>query len=174
MKTRSARSQPTAPMRAIPRVTAGLKRPETESLANAGCWSNRGTLTSTDPEEDPGVYSKTETKSQSDVEQNTRVGHLSQRSIVRVCSSGCGVGDLGGRKGEEQEQKRADEFTDHSDEVIARLVGDEAQEGQAELILFGSLSMQAGEIEAGGRGLVDVHGEAGVGSLLAGVVGCRF
>jgi hypothetical protein len=44
-----------------------------------------------------------------------------------------GVGDLGAAEGEPEEEHGADEFAAHGDEVVADVVGDFVEEGQAQV-----------------------------------------
>ncbi|KAI7223910.1 hypothetical protein KC333_g212 [Hortaea werneckii] len=98
-KTIMARIQPIPPMSAKAKVTAGLKRPG-----------------------QPG--SQTESKRQADVQQNARVRHLCQASLGPSVGTGSGcIGDLRSSKGEEQEEKGADEFAEEGDEVRRLLRG---------------------------------------------------
>ena len=66
---------------------------------------------STNSEKHPRVHSKRKAKGQADVEQLLRVG--------RGTRSGLGVGELGCREGEEEEQKGSRELAGHGDEMVA-------------------------------------------------------
>lgn len=92
-------------------------------------------LTSTDPEENPGIDGQREPECQTDVQEYTGVGYLCQGTRCGTSSSSGGIGDLGSGKGEEQEQKCANELAAHSNEMVARLIGDEAEKWESELIL---------------------------------------
>ena len=90
-------------------------------------------FTSSDPKEHPRVNSQTESKRQTNVQQNARVRRLCQASLGPSVGTGSGcIGDLRSSKGEEQEQKGADEFAEEGDEVVTGFVREETQAWEAE------------------------------------------
>ena len=77
------------------------------------------------------------------------------------------IGNLGGGEGEEEEAESSDELACASDEVVAHFVGQEADEGEAELLLVvgvvaAGFALHAGEgHEAGGGAVLEVHRSGG-------------
>lgn len=100
--------------------------------------------TTSDTEENPGVDSKGETKSQGDVKQVGRVGSCGNRDGGRsLRTSGCGVCDLSTRKGQEQEHEGTDEFTYPCDKVSSDGSRNLLEDGRATMCLklFGILEV---------------------------------
>ena len=73
-----------------------------------------------DPKEDPDVDGEGEAKGQTDVKQ---LGGIGAGRIVRIWRRHRRRGDLSGREGKEEEQKRSRELADHGDDVISNPVG---------------------------------------------------
>jgi hypothetical protein len=79
---------------------------------------------SADAKEDPNIDCQREAKGEADVQQ---------RADVHVTVAANVVGDLRGRKGEEQEEEGADELAHASDEQMADSVGQPSEARQAAL-----------------------------------------
>jgi hypothetical protein len=103
MKMRMARIHVMAPMSTMPKVTAGLNRPGSESVRRR-TEGARETQTATDAEEHPGIDSQAEPKGQRDVEERASIRDLTKTSISRSGTCSGGVGDLGRTEREEEEE----------------------------------------------------------------------
>jgi hypothetical protein len=109
IKIRPARVHVTAPMSAMPRVTAGLKRP-VEGIIRRCCMHGgfQSLLTSADSEENPCVDGQAESESEGDIHERAGIRDLTKAvvflGVALLCSSGGGVGDLSCAEGKEEEE----------------------------------------------------------------------
>jgi hypothetical protein len=123
--------------------------------------------TSTDAEEDPSIDRQAESESKSNIHESLRIRSLTKTAVGGSTSHTQvgSVGDGGGAEGEEEEQEGPDEFADHGDEVIPKLIRQEPEAGDPHLLLGlaiapgvgvqGAAAMGAWQPEAGG--IADVH-----------------